>query len=70
MKNHKTFDNNRHSCKYKSSSDGYGAAIYYCIEDEDGKFWVGNDEYESQVNYCPFCGATAPTQSMLEIEEA
>src|ERR1035437_732824 len=27
---------------------------------ELGTFWAGNDEYESQVNYCPFCGAKAP----------
>ncbi len=54
-------DINKHNCKYKVPSSGYGEAICYCIEDDEGKFWVGNDEYESQVNYCPFCGAIAST---------
>ena len=27
-----------------------------------GQFWVGNGEYGSQVNFCPYCGAKAPVQ--------
>lgn len=42
--------------------DGYGVAIEYCFEHDDGTFWVGNGEYGSQVNYCPYCGAKAPKQ--------
>jgi len=38
---------------------GYGYAIYECEENERGELWVGNDEYGSQVNFCPFCGAAA-----------
>lgn len=52
--------NDRHICKLNSPYNGYGEAIEYCIEGEDGKFWSGNDEYESQVNYCPICGEEAP----------
>ena len=51
--------NDRQSCENRLPSSGYGAAISYCIEDEDGKFWVGHGEYESQVNYCPICGLSA-----------
>jgi len=40
----------------------YGEAIAICKEDEQGRFFVGNGEYLTQVNYCPWCGAKAPTQ--------
>jgi hypothetical protein len=40
----------------------YGEAISECYE-EDGIFWVGNREYETAVNYCPFCGMKAPKSS-------
>ena len=46
-------------------SDSYGRAIYSCYEREveGGKeLWVGNNEYESQVNYCPYCGKKAEIQ--------
>jgi len=39
----------------------YGPAVTKCKE-FDGMFLVDNDEYASQVNYCPFCGAKAPIQ--------
>ena len=61
----RTSRNDRHSCEHMSPSSGYGGAISHCVEDEDGKFWVGNGEYESRVNYCPFCGVTAPTKFIL-----
>lgn len=56
-----------HECKPDfardgDNCDGYGAAIIECTEDKDGKYWVGNEEYCSRVNYCPFCGAKAPQQ--------
>ena len=54
--------NQKHHCKLYSPYGAYGDAIEHCVEDEDGKFWSGNDEYESQVNYCPVCGAKAPKQ--------
>jgi len=50
-----------HSCRGTYKSGDNGPAIEECDEREDGSFWVGNSEYGSQVNYCPFCGAKAPT---------
>ena len=38
-----------------------GSAIYQCAED-NGRLWIKNDEYASQVNYCPYCGYKAPVQ--------
>ena len=40
----------------------WGEAIDECYEDYQGRFWVHNDEYKSQVNFCPLCGAKAPQQ--------
>jgi hypothetical protein len=37
-----------------------GPAITSCYETSDGRFIVSNDEYASQVNFCPFCGTSAP----------
>lgn len=37
-----------------------GPAIHYCKEDEEyGFLWAGNGEYETMVNFCPFCGYKA-----------
>jgi len=44
-------------------SGAYGSVIDHCYEDEKGQFWVSNYEYESQVNFCPFCGDRAPAQA-------
>ena len=53
----------KHNCQFfHFPDDGYGAAITYCWDDGDGKFWVGNGEYYNQVNYCPYCGVSAPVQ--------
>jgi len=49
-------------------SYGYGPAIGFCKENPEGEFWVGNDEYASQVNFCPFCGAQAPVQVVDETQ--
>lgn len=38
----------------------YGEAVEDCHEDERGFFWVGNGEYGTPVEFCPFCGAKAP----------
>lgn len=38
----------------------YGGAINRCWEDEEGRFWVDNGEYCSQVNFCPYTGTRAP----------
>ena len=67
-----------HRCERSLPERLYGKAVDYCYESDGatrgptinqyekippaGTFWTGNKEYESQVNYCPFCGAKAPTQ--------
>jgi hypothetical protein len=55
----------RHNCDFDGNiempCDGYGAAITRCVEDEEGKFWVDNGEYCTQVAYCPYCGEKAPS---------
>lgn len=45
----------------KDRFDGYGPAVTECHESEDGTLWVGNCEYGTQVNFCPFCGYEAQT---------
>ena len=43
-----------------------GSAITICLEYPNGELWVGNREYGSRVNYCPWCGYKAPAQFDLE----
>ena len=52
----------RHECSRQFPGAGYGDAITECSENEHGEFWAGNDEYGTQVAFCPFCGAKAPSQ--------
>lgn len=49
----------RHSCDCSGPAGGWGSAVDVCEEREDGTLWVANSEYESQVNYCPWCGYRA-----------
>ncbi len=51
----------KHNCEdiYTDNGGGYGCAVTYCNEGDDGKLWVGNGEYGNQVNFCPFCGYPA-----------
>lgn len=64
-----------HKCLFVALEDpykevvGWGTAVDCCVELEDGTFMVTNDEYSNRVNYCPFCGAKAPTQVVLEASE-
>ncbi len=51
-----------HGCAGSSPNGGHGPAVDSCHEDDDGRYWVGNDEYVSQVAFCPYCGAEAPTK--------
>lgn len=37
----------------------FGHAIVRCWEDKNGKLWVDNREYGTQVNFCPFTGKEA-----------
>lgn len=46
---------NNHYCSGKGKSEGL-----CCVEEDEGELWVSaNDEYEYQVNFCPFCGKEA-----------
>jgi len=44
---------------YRSPVAIWGPAITYTVIREDGTMWVGNDEYETQVNFCPWTGKEA-----------
>lgn len=48
--------NKGHRCEGPLPESAYGSAITYCYEDENGKLWVTNEEYASQVKFCPYCG--------------
>ena len=50
---------------YNSPDGLYGTAVNYTRIEDDGTMWIGNDEYETQVNYCPFTGTLAPKQMKL-----
>lgn len=52
----------RHLCTGKLPENGYGPAIDRCREDAEGRFWIDNGEYFSQVAFCPYCGTKAPVQ--------
>ena len=52
--------------EYSVPRGAWGDAIKYTRIDEEGKMWVGNGEYESQVNYCPVTGDKAPVQMKCE----
>ena len=45
----------------KDMFDGakFGPAILAVIEDDDGRMYVFNGEYASQVNFCPYTGQRA-----------
>ena len=48
-----------HRCEGSLPEAAYGKAITYCYEDVAGKLWITNEEYASQVNFCPYCGCKA-----------
>ena len=45
---------------YHAPKGLWGPAVEYVRVGEDGKMWIGNGEYETRVNYCPFTGTPAP----------
>lgn len=57
-----------HDCSGELPSALYGDAITGCHEDADGKLWVGNGEYASQVAYCPYCGFAAVARPEVKYE--
>jgi galactose mutarotase-like enzyme len=67
----------KHYCKLSESEisaehvreldiQSYGAAVYSCRETEDGVLIVENEEYASQVNFCPVCGFPARVKVLPE----
>jgi ribosomal protein L37E len=54
-------ENNLHKCDAPTEAKYYiyGDAIYECYEHGDGTLRAGNGEYESQVDFCPYCGYSA-----------
>ena len=58
-----------HDCEGELPALPYGPAISYCRENWEGQYWVGNDEYNSQVNFCPYCGKKAPVQVEIKALE-
>lgn len=49
-----------HYCElYQNDYYQWAPAIELCFEDLDGRLFVENGEYGSQVNYCPQCGYKA-----------
>ncbi len=48
-----------HYCDSELPSHGRGSCVDECSEDEEGRLFVGNGEYGSQINFCPYCGYEA-----------
>lgn len=44
----------------QNKSRSWGNAISECYENEQDEFWVENGEYDTEVNFCPFCGKESP----------
>ena len=62
-----------HRCEIKEwgvikKDGGFGQAIIFCYE-RDGMLFVDNDEYNNQVNFCPFCGHKAKIQIKAKVEK-
>lgn len=58
-----------HKCRKELPTDekhGYGSAITSCWELQDGTLHVDNEEYHSQVDYCPWCGYEAKVKVKYE----
>ena len=53
--------------QYKSPDGLYGPAVTAVRMDEEGKMWIENGEYESQVNFCPFTGT--PAEKKMEVSD-
>lgn len=52
--------------EYRAPADAYGPAVSYTRTDEQGRMFIGNGEYETQVNYCPFTGVAAIVKMEVE----
>jgi hypothetical protein len=49
--------------RYNSPEALWGVAVSYTKILSDGTMWIGNDEYETQVNFCPMTGEEAKTKT-------
>lgn len=47
----------------------YGPAITEIWEDEEGRLWVGNGEYSSQVYFDPVTGEKAKNQTDSTVDQ-
>lgn len=58
-----------HQCKGRTPEDdsfnSHGAAIVTCGETHEGKLFVDNGEYSSQVSFCPYCGYKAKVPAKI-----
>lgn len=50
-----------HRCSLRTDHAAHGIAVDTCSEDLNGRLWVDNGEYASQVFFCPVCGMKART---------
>lgn len=55
--------------EYYAPEGLWGQAIKYTYTKDDGTMWVGNDEYETQVNYCPMTGVPAEKQMTFNTKQ-
>ena len=54
--------NNQWEIFYKLPKQVHGEALQYTYINSEGEMWVGNYEYETQVNFCPVTGKEAPVK--------
>lgn len=47
-----------------------GRAVQDVWVDKNGMLWVGNGEYSSPVNFCPFCGMRGKTMVTRQLVKA
>ena len=60
----RTVDSELHLCEGKDEGNIYSPSTTYCYETAEGYLWAGGHNYESGVNYCPFCGFKAKKASL------
>lgn len=51
--------------QYRAPNRMWGQAITHIEIDKEGKMWAHNEEYATQINYCPFTGTPAPTKMIV-----
>lgn len=67
-----TPDSELHDCRGRTPENPFaeptscGSAIVNCEETSEGKLFVSNGEYSSQVSFCPYCGYKAKVAAEVE----